>query len=207
MPMTTLTPVDAFSEPVQVEANGTTITKEGIGDLGLQRLADQATFLRNRLPGANAAVAITCPAIPRLKDTSGEWEPDSVEAATVQAIIGSVPLGFPLPALPPVGTLSRVDVVVHGSWEDGHIDLPAVMPQAKLYQKDLAGSGAGTLVGTEDDASSTLPAYEQLHVISFTGLAIDVADKVFDVRVVGESGANAVAKCFAVLALKFWVTP
>lgn len=204
MPMTTLTPVDAFSEPVQVEANGTTITKEGIGDLGLQRLADQATFLKNRTPGTDAAVPIVMNP-PANDDITGEWG-SAVPGVMLQLLPGTTARAIRWTP-PPKGTLTRIDAVVFGNYSGtGHAGLPGTMPVIRGYANDAA-TAAVTVLGSVADASGDVPTYEAVHLISITGLAQDLDGQVINVVITGEDGVNAINDSFAVIALKFWVTP
>ena len=46
-----------------------------------------------------------------------------------------------------------------------------------------------------------------MHLISITGLAQDLDGQVINVIITGEDGVNAISDSFAVIALKFWVTP
>lgn len=205
MPMTTLTPVDAFSEPVQVEANGTTITKEGIGDLGLQRLANQATFLRNRTPGADASVPIIWNPTAGAPDVSAEWG-IAVGGVLLQILVGTTPRSFNWTP-PPKGTLTRIDAVVFGSYSSGvHGGLPGTMPTIHGYAHDAA-TAVVTDLGGAGDASGDVPTYEAVHLISITGLTQDLDGKVINVVVTGEDGANALNDSFAIIAMRFWVTP
>lgn len=206
MPMTTLTPVDAFSEPVQVEANGTTITKEGIGDLGLQRLANQATFLKNRTPGADASVPIVWNPTAGAPDVSAEWGV-AVSGVLLQILVGTTPRVFCWTP-PPKGTLTRIDVLVQGSYSSATHGggLPATMPGIHAYAHD-ASDGTIVDLGGAGDASGDAAAYEVAHLISLTGLTQDIADQVVNLVVTGEDSTNAMNDSFAVIAVKFWVTP
>ena len=205
MPMTTLTPVDAFSEPVQVEANGTTITKEGIGDLGLQRLADQATFLKNRLPGTDVAVPVVFNP-PAHDDIAGEWG-SATSGVMLQLQVGTTSRTFRW--TPPVkGTLTRIDAVVFGSYSSAtHAGgLPGTMPRIHAYASDASDATVVDL-GDATDTAADVAAYEVAHLISKTGLTQDLEDQVINVVVTGEDGGNALNNSFALIALKFWVTP
>lgn len=204
MPMTTLTPTDEFSEPVQVEANGTVISKEGIGDLGLQRLANQATFLRNRTPGADAGVPVLLNPIPRLPE-SGDWVTSSV-VPILEETVTTETLYIPWTP-PPKGTLTRIDLLVHGLFATTtHAALPGTMPSLQAQAFDLETNTRDDL-GTVSDPSASKSAYEVAHEISLTGLSVDLEGKAIDLIVNGEQGANSKADAFAIFGVRFWVTP
>ncbi len=204
MPMTTLTPVDEFSEPVQVEANGTVISKEGIGDLGLQRLANQGYFLKNRLPGADAAVPVLLNPTPRLY-VGTDWITRSIvpiQQAAVTADILYVPW-----TPPPKGTLTRIDLLVTGLFATTtHAALPGTMPTLQALSFDLE-TNTRTDLGTVSDPSASKAAYEVPHLISITGLTEDIEGKAIDLILNGEQGANAKGDAYAIFGVKFWITP
>lgn len=205
MPMTTLTPVDEFTEPVQVEANGTVITKEGIGDLGLQSLANQATFLKNRTPGADAAVPILWNPVQRNLDLTGEWGA-AVSGVVLQLLSGASSQAFGW--TPPLkGTLTQIDAIVYGAYSSSsHGALPGTMPTIHGYAIDTSDASTDDLGGAAD-GSADVGAYETRHLISITGLSVALDGKLINLIVTGEDGANAENESFALLAFQFWVTP
>ncbi len=205
MPMVTLTPVDEFSEPVQVEANGTVITKEGIGDLGLQRLANQCTYLYNRLAGPRT---IFCAPIPSASD--GNFFDNDVPSDSALGVMlqhgapGSDPIvKVFLQGLPIKGTIGEVRVNVFGSFASGvHGGLPASMPSFELWRLDPA-TGASVQVGTTiTDASGSVPAYEAAHVLTLTGIAQAIEGLLFYLLIRGEDDGNALADSFAVMGIE-----
>ncbi len=205
MPMSPFTPTDEFTEPVMCETNGTVITREGLGDLGLQRLTNQCTFLKNRLPGADAAIPIVVAPLARDLDVGGEWDV-AVGGVLLQVTAGGETVTLPWTG-PPAGTLTRIDALVYGDYSSGgHAGMPAGMPGIHVYALDPVTGGLDDL-GSVADPSASLGAYETAHQISATGLSVDLSERLIHVVVTGESGANALADSFAVLGLRFHVTP
>lgn len=90
---------------------------------------------------------------------------------------------------PRVGIMQSLALSVKGA--GGHGGLPGTMPNISLYREE-PGAGGSTLLGSQDDASASVGAYETLHTILLSGLTETVARSyLYRLVLLGETGANA----------------
>lgn len=107
-----------------------------------------------------------------------------------QNVATAVELWWPLQGLPPMGTITGIQLQVSGN-PGSHSALPANLPTFSLYRQTI---NTTTLVATASDSSATKAAYETLHALQNVGFVENIdptAMYVFKLK--GESGTNAVA--------------
>lgn len=131
---------------------------------------------------------------PLVRVQRNPWSFDSLWTYTVCGYIVTTTTGSSIAYktldIPDGATLTRVDTYVLGA--GGHAALPASMPSTVVQTGSVGGLAASTTTAT--DLSANVAAYEVVHAISHTGLAISASNGTaqYVLKLTSESGANAV---------------
>jgi len=190
----TITPVNAWTTPLQGPANGDAVDG-GAGaiyfDMG-QWLSNRIEYLRQRSLGTDQDTLRVGPHA--LRNLSSRFAFQSGTGAPIawnqSDVTDAGLLAFKL-TLPKRGTITSVTAYVKGA--AGHAGLPGTMPALALLSQDIAGIGNGTAEGAQSDTSGSTGAYQAAHTITISGLSIaflhdDLVD--YYVHFTGEDGAN-----------------
>ncbi len=205
-----ITESEAWTTPLTAPADGDSVNG-ATWVAAIQGYANRLKYLAARVPGVQSEVINVMPmpvASSGAYFTAPEGAPDQgpmLQTGTP----GSDPIAkCPWYNAPRKGTLTQVVLRVQGSWASAvHGALPTSMPAFKVWRVDI-NTGAKTQVGsTATDASGTVGAYEAAHDITLSGLSESLEGRLYFIEVRGEDDTNALANSFAVISMKFSVTP
>lgn len=208
---TTVTPVDAWTTPIQVPNDGTEIANQASLLLFVQALADQATYMRKGIPGLAASIQVEVPLFDGY-NINTRFSRLSSGGVIQSNITDAGEVVYHLP-VPPYGKIDQLHLLCDGrdgTFGSAHGGLPATMPQLALKRvtatagnTDVTTAAVGS---TATDSSASAAAYDKVHLISKTGMAHTIlADSSYWVSIKGEAGANSIAnnfafyRCYAVL--------
>ena len=183
-----ITPVDAFTDPVQGPADGEAVNSAN-AILGLQDLADRTLYCNNRIVGTNQGQVIDVPFSAEHSGTA-VWSPDTWGFSQVSDATAGADFHIVLPA-----SVNRIDAVFARLRPAGsHAGLPGSMPRLKLFEADFSTSGVITFTELEDivDPSASVAAYELTHSFDSGAISHVVAPglKQYFFRFTGEQGTN-----------------
>jgi hypothetical protein len=123
------------------------------------------------------------------------------------SISGNLRMGFELD-VPAGSKITEIVLTCKGTWNGNvHGALPAGMPQVEVISIDTAGASA-VVVAPVADTSVDVAHYEASHLIVLNPIAVTTLANIrYLVQVVGENGANAVARalqiqCIAVVKVQ-----
>lgn len=153
-------------------------------------------------PWSAATDATIWIAVKAFNFSSGFWDiihPTGVIPALIQenAVTTSVPICDISAILPPniSGTLRLKGASVSLAPSALHSALPVSMPQLDLASypvSDYSTMGSLSSIQTVTDASATLGAYEDPHLLSLTCSHLIVPTERYFLRILGEYGTNAI---------------
>lgn len=208
-----VTETEVWTTPLQAVADGDSVN--GATWLAaIQGYANRLKYLAARVSGVQTEV-ITCAPFPAISGANYFLTETGSNLATgigpmlQSGTPGSDPIAKCVWYNPPKkGTLTQVQLRVQGAWSSStHAGLPSSMPAFKVFRWDPT-TGASTQVGTTaTDGSGTVGAYEAAHDITLSGLSESLEGRLYYIQIFGEDDTNALANSFAVIAMKFSVTP
>lgn len=200
-----ITDVDIWTPTITTVADGED-ADETFFALPAQGLANRTKHIRKGVPGIAASFIQRCvmPATPVHNNNSRFTHSTNGNHRWAQSdITDSGGLTFEIGPLPTFGKIDRVAARVTGS--PTHVGLPATMPAISFVTFTEGVSAYGSAVV---DASASVGAYETPHMLEVTGLAHSiVAGESYGILITGETGANAIAGKFVVLAFEFTIIP
>lgn len=205
-----VTETETWTSPLTAIADGDAVN--GATWLAaIQGYANRLKYLAARVPGVQTEVILTAP-MPTASSGAYFTAPEghSTEGPMIQSgTPGSDPIAkCTWYNAPRKGTLTQVVLRVQGAWSSSaHGALPSSMPAFKVWRSDPT-TGVATQVGsTATDSSASVGAYEVAHDITLSGLSESLEGRLYFIEVRGEDDTNALANSFAVISMKFSVTP
>lgn len=141
--------------------------------------------LRSRFETGGLGAAATFPLHWGYANSSGSYP-----GMPTQGISTGTPewIAFEVPPIPSTATIVGFGINIDPA--NGHVGLPATMPQARLVRYD--SNGGRTVVHTLTDTSASAAAYDAAHNINIvSGLTELVDGRWYVVEVLGEYGTNA----------------
>lgn len=207
--MLNITDVETFTDPIQAIADGDELKNATLAP-GIQGLANRTRLLARRIWAGEAASRKYLELFAG-RDVQNHWTTASPPSGTGSGLVlqqaGTDPTKgmWWTAVLPPKCTIKAVVAEVHGG--SGHAGLPATMPALVLQAWDWSGA---TAQYAQTDPSASLGAYEIPHTIAKTGLSIGVtgtAGGLYQVRIFGEGGANALANKFHIASVYLELDP
>jgi hypothetical protein len=193
-----ITGTNVNTSPIVVPDNGDPVDGAGLA-LATQGLANTITYTQDKILGIGPDRFIAIPMLP-IMNFSNIWTNNVGDAGGMGYWIQSTNAGgeiqFPLPVLP-FGFLKEVYVWLVGQ---GHGALPANKPRLRVYKRLNVTTVGGLFPSssiegaTITDGSANVAAYEVVHSLAKTGmaLALDYAHT-YNISVIGESSTNAIA--------------
>ncbi len=185
-----------------VEAAASVIT-------GFQGLANRTTNVRKGVQGVASSLTARIPLVPVFNSSSiFVFNTASSGSGWIQSSLAASDFRFMLPHHI-VGKLDQVIAHVSGGTPGQHAGLPTGKPNVSLFSVDLTTvTGTTTNIGSANDASATLAAYEAAHTIAITGIAQTLsATSEYFIKFSGESGTNSLANAVRLLCLEVVYTP
>lgn len=193
--MPNITDVDAFTDPVDIPADGDPATSASLLQFA-QDLANRTRYLKNRaIDGLTGTIAI--PIIASTGTLSADFTqtddgPNSGSSGSlIQTATGAIHSRMPVLGMPRFGTLRRMRVTLEGA--SGHGALPATQPRFRLFRQLKSLDGQSTMVIDLSDAAASVVAYEASHEITSSDVSIALTPaQLWSLTVDGEGGANYV---------------
>lgn len=194
-----LVEVDTWTGTVTVPADGDTANAASVNG-AFQALANRATHLRSRVPGAASSYLVRVPLAAGLFGADWSFSGSGILVQSTVGAGGSLAITWG-PQLPQTGTITAIRARLDGQ---SHVTLPGNMPTLTLRHVDT--SGGGTIVLSVTDPSASVAAYDVPHTIEAVGShALAVGS--YQLQFVGENAGGALNNGLRVFWVEIQVTP